>query len=51
MRDAAGWIKVIYDRRRLHWALEKVPPVDFEEKLRAAQIAGQVQEEAPTQVA
>lgn len=32
----ARWIEVIYNRRRLHTSLSMVPPVEFEENLRAA---------------
>ena len=51
MREVARWIEVVYNRRRLHTALSMVPPVEFEEKFRAEQSAGQVQEEASTQAA
>lgn len=32
----ARWIEVVYNRRRLHTSLDMVPPVEFEENLRAA---------------
>ncbi|SMY03154.1 Transposase InsO and inactivated derivatives [Brevibacterium antiquum] len=51
MREVARWIEVVYNRRRLHSALGMVPPVEFEEKFRAGQSAGPVQEEASTQAA
>lgn len=47
MRAVAGWIEVVYNRRRLH----SVPPVEFEEKFLAKQSAGQVGEEASMQAA
>ena len=31
----ARWIEVVYNRRRLHTSLGMVPPVEFEENLRA----------------
>lgn len=51
MRAVAGWIEVVYNRRRLHSALGMVPPAEFEEKFLAEQSAGQVREKASTQAA
>lgn len=34
-RAVARWIEVVYNRRRLHTSLGMVPPVEFEESLRA----------------
>ena len=51
MRAVAGWIEVVYNRRRLHSALGMVPSVEFEEKFLAEQSAGQIGEEASTQAA
>lgn len=50
-REVARWIEVVYNRRRLHSALEMVPPVEFEEKLLAGREAGQVEKETSKQAA
>ncbi|GHD87637.1 hypothetical protein GCM10007061_17960 [Kocuria marina] len=39
-REVAGWIEIVYNRRRLHFALGYTTPVEHENALRATGTQG-----------